>query len=161
MSANDEVGKIDQDAAQLNRRSFLSNALMGTGLVASHVFAAGLGLRFLYPVKSDRKQRLFVGLKSQVAPGASFAYQTPQGVTVNIVRTSRGLIALSDVCPHLGCRVTWDSVRAGFFCPCHNGFFDSSGQPVSGPPKDMGAGLSSYTVTEDGDRIFLELVGGA
>ena len=61
------------------------------------------------------------------------------------------------VCPHLGCRVHWDSIKGEFICPCHNGHFDAGGKPISGPPADMGAALPEYKVIEDGDIVFLDL----
>jgi Rieske Fe-S protein len=44
------------------------------------------------------------------------------------------ITALSSICPHLGCPVTWHPDRSQFVCPCHTGVFDKSGQKVSGPP---------------------------
>ncbi len=130
---------------------------MGTGLVTSHAFAAGLAVRYLYPTKQDGTQRLFVGLRSEIPPGSAFSYEGPGGRTVNIVRGSNGFVALSDVCPHLGCRVHWESTTEEFVCPCHDGHFDSNGAPVSGPPAEMGSGLPKYKVIEEGDMIFLEM----
>ena len=140
-----------------SRRDFLANLAMGAGLVASHLFAAGLAVRYLYPARRVRRQRLFVGLKSGIPPGAALPFKTPKGQTINIVRGSHGFVALSDVCPHLGCRVHWDSIKGEFICPCHNGHFDAGGKPISGPPADMGAALPEYKVIEDGDIVFLDL----
>jgi len=139
-----------------NRRDFLANSFLGTGLVVSHVFAAGLGLRYLYPQKKERKQRLFVGLKSEIPPGSAFPFKTPQGATVNIVHGQQGFMALSDICPHLGCRVHWEAQNNEFVCPCHNGHFDAQGVPTSGPPADTGIALAKYEVVVDGDVVFME-----
>jgi Rieske Fe-S protein len=139
------------------RRDFMANVFMGAGLVTSHVFAAGLAIRYLYPVQNDQKQRLFVGLRSEIPPGSAFTYEAPGGKTINIVRGTKGFIALSDVCPHLGCRVHWESRTKEFVCPCHDGHFDANGAPVSGPPAEMKAGLPKYDIVTDGDIIYLEL----
>ena len=46
------------------------------------------------------------------------------------------LIALSSVCPHLGCGITQDA--RGFACPCHDSRFDPAGARASGPsPRSM------------------------
>ncbi|MCP4308689.1 MAG: Rieske (2Fe-2S) protein [bacterium] len=47
-------------------------------------------------------------------------------------------VALSDRCTHLACRVRFvdemeQTAKPGFFCPCHNGVFDASGEIVAGP----------------------------
>jgi Rieske Fe-S protein len=44
------------------------------------------------------------------------------------------IIALSSICPHLGCRIEWDPAKSQFLCPCHTGVFDATGKRVSGPP---------------------------
>ena len=44
------------------------------------------------------------------------------------------VIAISAVCTHLGCLVTWDEDQKIFKCPCHDGRYDSEGRVISGPP---------------------------
>ena len=140
-----------------SRRDFLSNLSMGAGLVTSHLFAAGLAVRYLYPEKRDQKQRIFVGLSSEMPPGSAVTYKAPDGKTINVVRGPAGFVALSDVCPHLGCSVHFESTTAEFICPCHDGHFDAEGAPISGPPAEMGAGLPQYDVMVENDIVFLEL----
>jgi len=43
--------------------------------------------------------------------------------------------ALSSVCPHEGCNVSWRDDTNGFFCPCHDSYFASDGSRVSGPSR--------------------------
>ena len=40
----------------------------------------------------------------------------------------------SDICTHLGCRITWHPDQAHYISPCHDGHFDLLGNVVSGPP---------------------------
>ena len=47
------------------------------------------------------------------------------------------LVGLSPVCKHLGCTVSWASDANNpdrFFCPCHNGLYEKSGENVPGTP---------------------------
>lgn len=44
------------------------------------------------------------------------------------------LLALSNVCTHLGCLVSWHSDLLHYVSPCHNGHFDLEGNVVKGPP---------------------------
>ncbi len=53
---------------------------------------------------------------------------------VIVVHTSNGYIALSDVCTHAGCSVSYSSSSNTFNCPCHGGVYDINGNVVSGPP---------------------------
>ena len=40
----------------------------------------------------------------------------------------------SDICTHLGCRVTWHPDLQHYISPCHDGHFDLLGKNISGPP---------------------------
>lgn len=62
-------------------------------------------------------------------------YREALGSGVAFVRrTAAGLVAISSVCTHLGCRVGWDGPSGRFTCPCHDGHFDRDGNVMSGPP---------------------------
>ncbi len=140
-----------------NRRTVLANGAMALGLAASYLTAFGFGVRYLIPKEHVAIQRLLVGRRSQMPPGSATPFVTPEGQTINVVHGRGGFLALSDVCPHLGCKVHWDSSGGEFVCPCHNGHFDAEGNPTSGPPADMDAPLSRFAVVEDGDLVYLEL----
>jgi menaquinol-cytochrome c reductase iron-sulfur subunit len=43
------------------------------------------------------------------------------------------LVALSAVCPHLGCAVGWDAAAGNFLCPCHDSRFSVAGDKLTGP----------------------------
>ena len=48
------------------------------------------------------------------------------------------LIALSTVCPHLGCGVDWDGQAKKFYCACHKSWFSRAGAAEDGPsPRGM------------------------
>ena len=50
------------------------------------------------------------------------------------------LIALSTVCPHLGCAIDYQTEEKRFVCPCHDSFFDLDGKATEGPsPRGMDA----------------------
>jgi Rieske Fe-S protein len=42
--------------------------------------------------------------------------------------------AMSAVCTHLGCLVSWDPTKEQFLCPCHGGVYDRAGNVIAGPP---------------------------
>jgi menaquinol-cytochrome c reductase iron-sulfur subunit len=43
------------------------------------------------------------------------------------------LIALSTVCPHLGCSIDFDAEAGKFKCPCHKSWFTLAGEVEEGP----------------------------
>ena len=52
-----------------------------------------------------------------------------------VVRKSDSEVRVfSDICTHLGCRVSWHPDVQHYISPCHDGHFDIMGKNVSGPP---------------------------
>ncbi len=52
-----------------------------------------------------------------------------------VVRKSDSEVRVfSDICTHLGCRVTWHPDQEHYISPCHDGHFDILGKNISGPP---------------------------
>ena len=66
-------------------------------------------------------------------------------------------LALSSVCPHLGCRVHWESNHNRFFCPCHNGAFNAQGVAISGPPAAEGQSLPQYALQIVDGALYIEM----
>ncbi|OKH13774.1 FAD-dependent oxidoreductase [[Limnothrix rosea] IAM M-220] len=58
---------------------------------------------------------------------------------VAIYRDENGkAMAMSAVCPHLGCTVNWNSAEKSWDCPCHGGRYDSKGAVINAPAvKDL------------------------
>jgi cytochrome b6-f complex iron-sulfur subunit len=63
---------------------------------------------------------------------------------VIVARTNTGeLIALSKICTHDGCDVSFSSSNNNFVCPCHGAQFSTSGAVVLGPARSP---LTKYKV---------------
>ena len=98
----------------------------------------------------------------RVVVGESIPYTSPVGQTVLITRIEHSgdvddFIALSSICPHLGCQVHWESQNDRFFCPCHNGAFDAEGTATEGPPKDAKQTLARYPLKVERGMLFIEV----
>lgn len=155
--------------SNVDRRDFLdwsTTAVMGAGLVASYgCFAIWAG-RFLYPRKRDAEW-IFVTPAGEIPPGGSFAFESPSGLQVVITRkgdsppneepTSEQFLALSSVCPHLGCRVHWEPHNDRYFCPCHNGTFDPQGNPTGGPVLAANQHLPKYELQVQNGLLYIDL----
>lgn len=147
------------------RRGFLgllSFGAMAGGLAAGYgMFAAHVG-RFLFPTGAGTKTWQFVSALHAMRIGESLSFQTPTGAKVVVARQSEGeaadnFIALSSICPHLGCAVHWEAQNERFFCPCHNGAFDGSGKAISGPPADDNQELSRYPLKVENGLLYIEV----
>ncbi|MGN0384808.1 MAG: FAD-dependent oxidoreductase [Lachnospiraceae bacterium] len=52
----------------------------------------------------------------------------------SIVGLSKGLFGNKDMrCPHMGCRLTWNTEEESFDCPCHGSRFDRNGNLIDNP----------------------------
>ena len=60
----------------------------------------------------------------------------------------------SDICTHLGCRVSWHADQAHYISPCHDGHFDKMGNVVSGPPPRP---LDEYVTRIENANLFVTL----
>ncbi len=149
-----------------DRRQFLSGSsiAMATGAVAGYGMLVAMAGRFLYPAGPDAKQLLFVARTDTVAVGDSIQFKAPNGAKIVIVRqtdtgTVDDFVALSSVCPHLGCQVDWQPHQNRFFCPCHNGVFTPDGEATEGPPAAAGQWLPRYELElgEDGLLLYINL----
>ena len=142
---------------ETDRRTLFSNVVMGGGLLTGYGAFAAIATRFLYPARPTATTWQYVARVNDLAPGSAMRYRLPSGARVNIARsgsagTADDFIALSSVCPHLGCQVHWEGHRSRFFCPCHNAVFDKEGDVVSGPPPRP---LDRYEVKVEEDQMFI------
>ena len=129
----------------LQRRTFLSRAWMaGVGLLA----AAGAWTSW-----DLLRPRLTAGFGARVrtvspdAVPANTVLEIPEA-RAYLTRINDEIVALSEVCSHLGCRVPFCDSSGQFECPCHGSIFNRAGDYQAGPaPRGM-------------DRFAVEVVDG-
>jgi cytochrome b6-f complex iron-sulfur subunit len=146
-----------------SRRDFLTTAsavAMAGGLVASYGTLGVMAGWYLYPAEDDNTAWQFVGLLDEITRETSLAYESPGGARVAIARQGDGnaaddFVALSNVCPHLGCKVHWEPQNARFFCPCHNGAFDATGKATQGPPAEANQSLKTFPLRVVGNQLYI------
>jgi cytochrome b6-f complex iron-sulfur subunit len=133
---------------------------MAAGLSGGYGFFATMLGRFVYPSGGSERRWLYVCRVDELEPGAALDFATPSGQRVVVARQSAGetadsFLALSSVCPHLGCRVHWESQRDRFYCPCHNGAFNRAGEAIEGPPLHARQSLAHYPLRVENGLLFL------
>lgn len=157
------------DRNELSRRNFLQTAIWGIGGLIGIGFGVPAIAYIAEPSLKNAQTQTWMrlGPTTKVELGTptlfSFTRQTQTGWIMNTEELSvyvlstdgRTYIAMSNICTHLGCHIRWISEQNHFFCPCHNGVFDSSGNVVSGPPPRP---LTRYDVKVDNGELFV-LVG--
>jgi len=70
--------------------------------------------------------------------------------SVWVVAQDVALVALSSVCPHLGCSIDYDAAAGCFACPCHKSFFSATGEVIEGPSLRA---MDRLEVQEDGGLV--------
>ena len=149
---------------KVQRREFFSSAAMACGLAAGYGTLAYMAGRYLYlyPTGSKTRSWRFVAKLDAMEVGESFEFEAPTGAKIVVARradnaTAEDFVALSRVCPHLGCQVHWEPHNNRFFCPCHNGVFDPQGKATEGPPADAGQSLVAYPLKVENGLLFIEV----
>ena len=158
------------ESKELSRRNFMQLTIWGVG----GLIGVGFGVPALVYVvgpslKSQQTQSwMRLGPTSKVELGTPTLFtvkvKTQTGWITNeqeisvyiLTNDARTYIAMSNICTHLGCHIRWIAEQNQFFCPCHNGVFDASGNVISGPPPRP---LNRYDVKVENDQLFV-LVGG-
>jgi len=121
----------------MKRRSFLKSGLAILGSATFLSFAYPL-LRFLSPLKGRVNAEKLVIRKSEVVSGSARNIVLNNKPVMVIHRPGKGFIALSRVCTHLGCLVSYHRAEQKIICPCHAAAFSLEGKVLSGPaPKPL------------------------
>jgi cytochrome b6-f complex iron-sulfur subunit len=133
----------------LSRRKLLRNGWrVGGGLLAS---AAGWTTwELLRPLASSA-----AGGKLRVGTAGDYAAGTATYVREGrfwLANADGNLFALSQKCPHLGCRVPFCESSGRFECPCHGSVFDIGGEWIEGPSP---RGMDRHPVTLDGETLVV------
>ena len=117
----------------LNRREFFSYAVVGwTMFTAAIAGMATLAFRFSYPnVNFEPEMDFLAGSPGDYAPGVDERWKNAYGVWM--VKQEGKLVALSNICTHLGCIPNWLQSESKFKCPCHGSGYYMSGVNFEGP----------------------------
>lgn len=117
----------------IHRRDFFS--YLAVGWIA---FGAAIGglltlvFRFTYPnVSFDPPTDFVAGKPDEYEEGVDERWKNQFGVW--IIKEEGKIVALSNICTHLGCIPNWISTARKFKCPCHGSGFYSSGINFEGP----------------------------
>lgn len=137
----------------MNRRRFVNLFLGGSllGTLGSLLYPV---IRFLIPPRQAEAvaKKIAAAKVGELAPNTAKLFKFGSSPAL-LINTAEGqLRALSAVCTHLTCTVSYESDTNTLYCPCHNGRFDLSGNVISGPPPRP---LETYEIEVAGGDIFV------
>ncbi len=129
----------------LDRRTFLTK-----GWKAGFGLLAAAGLWTSWDLLRPRLGAGFAARVKTVAPEAvpaNTVLEIPEA-RAYLTKINDEVVAISEKCTHLGCRVPFCESSGQFECPCHGTFFNRAGEHITGPaPRGM-------------DRFQVEVVDG-
>jgi Rieske Fe-S protein len=138
---------------ETGRRNFL-NFLIGGGLLGWLASVFYPIISYLVPPKIPEAN------VNSVSAGLAMDFPTNTGKIIQFGRKpvllikdeDGGFHAFDGTCTHLDCIVQYRDDTKQIWCACHNGFYDLSGQNVSGPPPRP---LEEYVVNIVNDEIVI------
>ncbi|WP_284141300.1 MULTISPECIES: ubiquinol-cytochrome c reductase iron-sulfur subunit [unclassified Virgibacillus] len=136
---------------QVSRRQFLNYTLTGVGgFMAAGMLASPLRMAIDPVLQPSRSGDLAnVGLAEEdittepqrvewKVEQVDGWYESEVTKSAWVFKNDKGeIVALSPVCKHLGCMVSWEGSEKypnEFFCPCHDGRYYKDGTNVPGTP---------------------------
>lgn len=132
--AGPSAAELAMVQAPVTRREFLNYAFLGS-LGIFIVVLAGATFVFALPrFGAGEFGGIFnLGLAGDVIPptDAAPSPQTPSRSWIS--NTETGVVALYNVCVHLGCLYGWQPVTVRFECPCHGSKYKKDGEYIEGP----------------------------
>ena len=97
-----------------------------------------------------------IGSVSELDSSLQLAGRLSSGVSVLVVRRPgdrERLDAVDPVCTHKACRVSWQSEREIFVCPCHGAIYNSKGKGIAGP---FTGPLAAYEARIEGEEVLVK-----
>jgi menaquinol-cytochrome c reductase iron-sulfur subunit len=161
---------MSEDKQQVSRRQFLNYTLTGVGgFMAAGILAPMLRMA-IDPVLKPAKSGEFVNVGLAVEDITTTPqridwkvdqvdgwYESEVGRTAWVYKDDNGdIIALSPICKHLGCVVSWegnDQFPNQFYCPCHDGRYTKDGVNVPNTPPT--APLDTYQQKVENGMLYL------
>ena len=125
----------------MERRRFLANGWkLGAGLIAA------AGAWTTWDLLQPRLTTGFGGVVRSVSVDSvpeESVIEVP-AARAYLTKIDGEVVAISEACTHLGCRVPFCASSGQFECPCHGSVFNRAGDYVSGPAP---RGLDHYAAT--------------
>ncbi len=150
-----EKAGIIADAAKITRRQFSTALAIAWGALAATFATAGAAFQsFLVPKVTKEPPSVFRAGKigDYAETGVYEQFKASHGVWI-IHEPNGEIVALSDICTHLGCIPNWLPSDKKFKCPCHGSGFYMSGVNFEGPAPRP---LERFKIAIEGEYIVVD-----
>ncbi|KJU87445.1 cytochrome b6-F complex iron-sulfur subunit [Candidatus Magnetobacterium bavaricum] len=144
----------------MRRRDFLRRAVKAF-FVSIAFLSSSLAALFIYPARVRQKEiTMYECLSEEELPRRGVRRldieidNKGRRAAVFIVAHADKRFALSPVCTHLGCLVSFSRHNNAFICPCHGGKYDVDGNVIEGPPPQP---LTRLPMRVDNGKVYIGL----
>lgn len=138
----------------MERRNFIQKFAVGGSILLAAPALFNACAKDETPVDNNPNQNTG-GIEVDLTDAAYTALATVGGFAykgdIIIFRTSdTNYMALSKLCTHSQCTITYNHSSGNLPCPCHGSKFNTTGGVLNGP---AAANLKSYSVTKSGNIL--------
>ncbi|MBF0537126.1 MAG: ubiquinol-cytochrome c reductase iron-sulfur subunit [Nitrospirae bacterium] len=144
----------------MRRRDFLKGVVKAV-LVSMACISSSVAALFIYPASvKQREITMYECLSEEELPRRGVRRldieidNKGRRAAVFIVAHEDKCFALSPVCTHLGCLVSFSRHGNAFICPCHGGKYDVEGNVIGGPPPRA---LTRLPMRVDKGKVYIGL----
>lgn len=119
----------------LGRRAFV-DYLLGGGVLTSIVSFLYPVLKFVIPppIAEAIENNVVAAKVGEIPPNSGKVFKFGRRPALLVNTPAGELRAYDGICTHLNCTVQYRADYGQIWCACHNGFYDTSGKNISGPP---------------------------
>ncbi len=139
----------------MERKEFLNKVVIGSSLMfsASFILNACSDEEDDFPTEPGNEDKITVDLNNEnfsaLQTVGGFAYT---GDIIVIRSGENSYLALSKICTHQSCTVSYNHSEESLPCPCHGSLFSTTGAVLNGPAESK---LKVYTVKKDGSILTI------
>jgi len=167
--------RVTEEAIGVTRREFFNRSLLvliglgvtGTGSAAlAFLWPNGSSTGFGGKIRVTGLTKILTQIETNRAPfyvpaARTWLQRYPPNALPNAKKVykpvvysamQRGVVALYQRCPHLGCRVPWCPSSQWFECPCHGSKYNAVGEKKAGPAP---RGMDRFPIEFSGDNITI------
>jgi cytochrome b6-f complex iron-sulfur subunit len=146
-------------SCECDRRRFVQVLTGALGVIGAQVLLPGCGsggsTDGTVVVTNGQAELTFAAYPALSASGGGVVVDADTIGPLAVVRTGTDTaVALSAVCTHAGCTITYQSGSEDFFCGCHGSQFSITGSVTHGPARTS---LPSYPATVGASGITVTL----
>ena len=156
----DRDERSENTGAEPDRRSFLkwiATASIGTTAVFSGSMVSTAVMPPGRSIEGKTKVgKLAVGRVDELEAEVPVLVEYGDDVLFLVKKTDDTINVMDAACPHVACKLHWETDHKRFACPCHESFFSIDGVLDGGPaPRDM---FKAEFEIVDGEIVVSEII---